>query len=72
MASDPPQQPRHLTLIELAFNYGLFAGVGYWVAGALGAAVGAGVITARYAYLIWVAIHEQADGASQTSLDREH
>jgi len=55
VASDPSPQPRHLTLVELAFSYGLFGGAGYWAAGAPGAWVGAGLVTARYAYLIWVA-----------------
>jgi hypothetical protein len=55
VTSDPPPQPRYLTLTELVINYGLFGGVGYWAAGTTGACVGAGLVTARYAYLIWVA-----------------
>ena len=52
MAGDN-HQPRYLTLVESVFNYSLFCGVGYLVAGASGAWCGAGIMTARYAYLIW-------------------
>jgi hypothetical protein len=72
VASDPSPQPRHLTLVELAINYGLFTGVGYWVAGALGACVGAGLVTARYLYLIWDAVHAPAAGpAAGTTVEAE-
>lgn len=56
MTSDPLSQPYYLTLTELAFNYAVYGGVGYWAAGTPGVCVGWGLITARYAYLIWVAI----------------
>jgi hypothetical protein len=72
VASDPPPQPRHLTLIELVASYALFAGVGYWIAGALGAWVGAGLVTAGYAYAIWVAIRTPKAGpAAKTTADAE-
>ncbi len=72
MASDPPPQPRHLTLVELAINYGLFGAAGYWAAGAPGAWVGAGLVTARYAYRIWVAARTpEAGPAAGTAADAE-
>jgi hypothetical protein len=72
VASDPPPQPSHLTLVELAINYGLFAGLGYWAAGALGAWVGAGLVSARYAYRIWVAARAPAaEPSAGTAAERD-
>jgi hypothetical protein len=64
VVGDPPSQPSYLTLTELALNYTLFAAVGYWVAGVIGVCVGLGLLTARYAYLIWVAASHPAAAAS--------
>jgi len=71
VASDPLPQPRHLTLVELVANYALFAGVGYWAAGVLGAWVGAGLVTAGYAYGIWVVIRTPVGPAAKTAADAE-
>jgi hypothetical protein len=64
VARNRPPQPQHLTLIELVLSYALFAGVGYWAAGALGAWIGAGLVTACYVYRIWQAISAPAAGPS--------
>ncbi len=69
MPADSPSQPYHLTLIELVFNYALYGGVGYWLGGVIGLCLGGGVITARYAYLIWVAISNQPAAPSSAPME---
>ena len=41
-----------LTLPEVALNLGLACGIGFWVAGIVGASVGAAVVVGRYVFLI--------------------
>lgn len=67
MANNTPPQPRYLTLTELVFSYGLFCGVGYLVGGSIGAWCGAGLVTARYAQLIWLS----SRGPDQPAADAE-
>lgn len=45
-------QPRYLTLPEVALNLGLACGIGFWVAGIVGASVGTAVVVGRYVFLI--------------------
>jgi hypothetical protein len=47
-----PTQPRYLTLPDLLLNFALACGIGYLLAGRAGAAIGAAVVVARYAFLI--------------------
>jgi hypothetical protein len=47
-----PTQPRYLTLPEVALNLGLACGIGFWVAGIVGASLGAVVVIGRYVFLI--------------------
>ena len=49
------QQPRHLTVAELLINFAVYGGVGYWLAGATGAACAAAVVSGLCLRSIWVA-----------------
>lgn len=69
MPAHPPSQPYFLTLTELVFNFALFGGVGYWLGGVIGLCVGWGVLTARYAYLIRVAISHQPAAPSSAPVE---
>ena len=72
MGRDVSRPGRQLTLVELVFNYGLFVGGGYWGFGKTGAWIGAGVLTARYAYLIWVASRQAAtDGDAPAASEQD-
>ncbi len=59
MTSDRPQ-PEYLTVSGLVVSYALYAGVGYLLAGWIGAACGAALLTVMWARRIWLAV--PADG----------
>lgn len=62
MASDSPPPQRNLTRVELVINCALFCGIGYVVGGAVGAWVGAGLVTILYAQSIWRSASAKAAG----------
>jgi hypothetical protein len=62
MATDIPPQPSYLTLTELVFSHALFGGLGYLVAGWIGFWIGLGLVSARYARLIWLAAYTPEPG----------
>ena len=70
MAIEGPFQTRYLTTIELVFGYGLFCGMGYIFAGWIGFWCGAGIVTIRYAYLIWYAAYSSA-APNEPGVNRE-
>ncbi len=59
------EQRHSLALSDLAVNYGLFGGIGYLLGGWLGVACGGALITARFAWAVWVSARTPAAGARE-------
>ena len=57
MAQAPQSRGGYLTLVELVFSYAAYIGIGYWVGGATGAAIGGTLITVLVARAILIAAY---------------